>query len=509
MNEVIKKSMPLGALMNNIKCGIKIVSGNIDKEIASVEYDSRKVNDKALFIAVPGFVTDGHLYVKDAVEKGAGAVLVSDSKAGEFKDSITNGTVVLAASDTRRALSAFSAAVFGNPTSKAPVIGITGTNGKTSITYMIEAVLRDFGMRPGVVGTVNYRWKDKVVSAPNTTPESRDLQEIFANMIADGVNVIVMEVSSHALKLFRVEDIDFNIAAFTNLTRDHLDFHKSFEDYFNSKKKLFQLLGKSMKDNKAGIVNIDDFYGRKICESTEFGYPVLGFGIDKSAEYKVDEKSISSSLAGLSYALEKPARGINIRLNVLGSFQMYNSLCAFAVCHRMGVPVSIIKKGLEDLKVIPGRFDSIKSKSGFYVIIDYAHTGDAVLKLLASARELKPDRIITLIGCGGNRDRTKRPVMGKTAVAGSDWVIFTSDNPRDEDPDEIIMEITSGLSGTNFETITDREKAIKKAIFMAKENDLVVLAGKGHEDYQIIKGRKTHFDDHEIASKYIEERENN
>jgi UDP-N-acetylmuramoyl-L-alanyl-D-glutamate--2,6-diaminopimelate ligase len=507
MTETLKKSMPLGVLIDNAKCGAKLVSGSMDKEIAAVEYDSRKVNSKALFVAVPGFVTDGHLYVKDAISKGVGAVVVSDSKAGEFNDVKNNGATILSVPDTRRALSAFSAELFGNPTHKVPVIGITGTNGKTSITYMIESILKDSRYVPGVVGTVNYRWNDKVINAPNTTPESRDLQEIFANMVSEGVNVIIMEVSSHALKLFRVEDIDFNIAAFTNLTRDHLDFHKTFEDYFNTKKKIFQLLGKSTKGNKAGIVNIDDEYGRKIFNSTEYGYPVLGFGTSNGADYRIAGKSISSSLDGVSYSLDKPEGGIKIELNILGSFQVYNSLCAFAVCHKMGVPVNIIQKGLRDLKAIPGRFDSIRSKIGFNVIVDYAHTDDGVQKLLASAKELKPMRIITVIGCGGNRDKTKRPIMGKTAAVGSDWVIFTSDNPRDEDPDEIIRDITSGLKETNFEIIPDREQAIKKAVSMAKKNDLVVLAGKGHEDYQIIKGKKTHFDDHEIARKYIEERE--
>ncbi len=507
MAETLKKSMQLGTLIDSVKCGIKVLSGNTNKEIAAVEYDSRKANSMSLFVAVPGFVTDGHLYIKDAVARGAGAVVVSDSKAGEFDDIKNNGTVVLSAPDTRRALSAFSAELFGNPTRRVPVIGVTGTNGKTSITYMMESVLKEGGYIPGVAGTVNYRWKDKIISAPNTTPESRDLQNLFAGMVSDGVNVIIMEVSSHALKLFRVEDIDFNIAAFTNLTRDHLDFHKSFEDYFDSKKKIFQLLEKSGKNNKAGIVNIDDEYGRRIFESAGFSYPVLGFGVSGKSDYKPAENSISSSLGGVSYMLEKPEGGIKIDLNILGSFQVYNSLCAFAVCHRMGVPADVIQKGLTSLKAIPGRFDSIRSKIGFHVIVDYAHTDDGVQKLLASAKELKPKRIITLIGCGGNRDRTKRPLMGKTAVKNSDWVIFTSDNPRDEDPGEIISDITTGLSESNFEIITDREQAIKKAVAMAKKNDLVILAGKGHEDYQIVKGKKTHFDDHEIARKYVEERE--
>ena len=502
------KKMPLDALADNAKCGIKLVSGNIGREIASVEYDSRKVNGLALFVAVPGFVTDGHLYVKEAITKGA-AVVVSDSKAGAFKDIKNNGAVILSAPDTRKALSALSAELFGNPTTKVPVIGITGTNGKTSITYMIESILKDGGYVPGVVGTVNYRWKDTVISAPNTTPESRDLQELFARMVSDGVNVIIMEVSSHALSLFRVEDVEFDIVVFTNLTRDHLDFHKTFEEYFNAKLRIFELLDKSSKDNKAAIVNIDDEYGKKIVKNAGYGYPVMGFGVGQGAEFKIEDNSISSLLDGVRYKLEKPETGIEIELDVLGSFQVYNSLCAFAVCQKMGLPTDVIVKGLRDLKSIPGRFDSIKSKIGFNAIVDYAHTDDAVLKLLSSARELKPKRIITLLGCGGNRDKTKRPIMGKTAVQNSDWVIFTSDNPRDEEPEAIINDITSGLSENNFEIITDREQAIKKAVYMAEKNDLVVLAGKGHEDYQIIKGKKFHFDDHEVAGKYIGERETN
>ena len=301
------RKMPLAALVDNAKCGVKLVSGNIDREIASVEYDSRKVNNTSLFVAVSGFVTDGHLYVKEALEKGA-AVVVSESKAGDFKDILKNGTIILSAPDTRKALSAFSAELFGRPTLKVPVIGITGTNGKTSISYMIESILKDAGYVPGVVGTVNYRWKDTVISAPNTTPESRDMQELFARMLSEGVNVIIMEVSSHALSLFRVEDVEFDIAVFTNLTRDHLDFHKTFEDYFNAKLRIFELLAKSSKDNKAAIVNVDDEYGKKIFKNAGYGYPVLGFGVSQGADFKIAENSISSSLDGVHYKTRKARR---------------------------------------------------------------------------------------------------------------------------------------------------------------------------------------------------------
>ncbi len=508
MTNSLHKSTQISSLINKIESGIECVSGDVNAEIASVEYNSRKAGNEALFVAVPGFAADGHAYINDAINMGAKAVLISKNKMQDFLSLKDNGIIILTAEDTRKALSAISAEFFGNPSCKVPVIGITGTNGKTSITYMIESVLRGHGFSPGVIGTINYRWKGKAIEAPNTTPESRDLQEIFANMISEGVDVIIMEVSSHALKLFRVEDIDFDIVIFTNLTRDHLDFHESFEDYFESKKRIFHLLEKSRKDNKAAIVNIDDEYGKKIFRETAgFNYPVMGFGMGNDADFKPAEKSIVSSINGVSYALEKPAGGIKIKLNIPGSFQIYNSLCAFAACYKMGVPVDVIQKGLSDLKTIPGRFDSIKSNTGFTVIVDYAHTDDAVHKLLASAKELNPKRIITLLGCGGNRDKSKRPLMGRTAVLNSDWVIFTSDNPRNEEPEDIIKDIVTGLSETNFEVISDREQAIKKAVFMAGKDEMIVIAGKGHEDYQIIKGKKIHFDDHELAKKYIEERE--
>jgi len=287
-----------------------------------------------------------------------------------------------------------------------------------------------------------------------------------------------------------------------------MDFHISFDDYFQSKKKIFHLLGKSRKSGKSAVVNYDDEYGRKLLEGrTEFSYPVFSYGLSPDADFRTDPGSIKSSVRGISYILESPDERLKIKLNVIGSFQIYNSLCACAVCLRLGVPAGTIEKGLAALKEIPGRFSPIRSGEGYTVIIDYAHTDDAVSKLLKSARELGPRRLLTLLGCGGNRDRTKRPIMGKTAVVNSDWVIFTSDNPRKENPDDIIRDIVCGLSESNFETITDRNSAIKKAVYMAERDDIIVIAGKGHENYQEIGETRIHFDDHEVATKYIQERE--
>ncbi|MBN2039896.1 MAG: UDP-N-acetylmuramoyl-L-alanyl-D-glutamate--2,6-diaminopimelate ligase [Spirochaetes bacterium] len=499
----------LKVLINVFKGDIESVSGNTDMNISGVEYDSRKVRKGSLFVAVKGFMSDGHDYIEDALKNGAAAVLVSRDRVKDFINIPGSGTVILAAGNTRKALAAVSAAFFGFPASGIIMIGVTGTNGKTSITYMIESILKEHGLCPGVVGTVNYRWNDTQIRSSNTTPESRDLQEIFAGMIADGVNAIVIEVSSHALKLNRADCIDFDVAAFTNLTRDHLDFHHSFEDYFDSKKRLFHLLEKSGKTGKCAVINCDDEYGRKLLEGkADFSYPVFSYGMSAGADFKVNEESIKSSVNSIDYTVEKAGERFNIRLNVIGNFQVYNSLCACSVCRCLGIPVNTIEKGLAALNGIPGRFSPIRSEEGFTVIVDYAHTDDAVSKLLKSARELGPRRLLTLLGCGGDRDKTKRPIMGKTAVDNSDWVIFTSDNPRTEDPEAIIRDMVKGLNEDNFETITDRETAIKKAVSMAEKDDIVVIAGKGHEDYQDTGGKKIHFDDHEIAEKYIAERVN-
>jgi UDP-N-acetylmuramoyl-L-alanyl-D-glutamate--2,6-diaminopimelate ligase len=328
-------------------------------------------------------------------------------------------------------------------------------------------------------------------------------------MLADGVDSVVLEATSHALDLNRVDDIDFNIAVFTNLTQDHLDHHKTFENYFEAKKILFRLLNNSPKHNKAGIVNIDNEYGKKLfSEKEKYSYKMFGFGTAADTDYKIKKNSIHTTIHGTNFEFEKPYKK-KISLEIIGDFQVYNSLAAYSVCHAMGISNEIIIKGLQNLTIIPGRFNTIKAGFGFLVVVDYAHTDDSVRQLLESVKELNPQRIITVLGCGGNRDKTKRPLMGKAAVSNSDFVIFTSDNPRDENPDQIISDIIRDMKAANFETITDREQAIKKAIYSAQKNDIVVIAGKGHEEYQMVKGKKIHFDDREIAAKYIKERETN
>jgi len=502
------KPVTLEGLLSGGSSDITLVKGGLDAEITSVEYDSRRVSEGGLFVAVQGLKSDGHEYIDAVLEKGAAAVVVSRDRAEEFADRVNGRTSLLSATDTRSALSFLSAGYYGNPSGSMKVIGITGTNGKTSITYMLESILRAGGFNPGIIGTVNYRWSGKELPAPNTTPESTDLQRILADMRMDGVDVAVMEVSSHALELKRADHIEFDIAVFTNLTRDHLDFHENFENYFSSKKRLFALLESGSKTGRTGIINADDKYGALLLEDTA-GYTsrICSFGLEKNAAYRPVKGSIANTIDGLSYEIEEPDPGTAIDLNLSGTFSVYNSIAAYAAAREMGLPAETIQKGLRELHTVPGRFEVLKSGLGFSVIVDYAHTGDALLKLLEAVNELGHSRVITVFGCGGDRDRSKRPIMGAVAERNSDLAIVTSDNPRTEDPDAIIQDITGGMSNGGYEIISDRREAIRRAVMEAGRGDIIVIAGKGHEDYQILGTTRIHFDDRETAAVFIKERE--
>lgn len=483
---------------------IRHVAGPVDGDILSVEYDSRKAAPGCLFTAIEGYEADGHKYIDRAVDAGASAVILSEKRAGEFMHLAGKGVAVLASGNTRKGLSAASAAFFGDPSKDMMIIGVTGTNGKTSITYMIESILAMHGISTGVIGTINYRWGGKDYPAPNTTPESRDIHELLHGMKNDGVKAVVIEVSSHALELNRADDIHFDAAIFTNLTRDHLDFHRDFENYFNAKRKIFDLLHLSCKTKKAGIVNVDDSYGMRIYQGRDsWSFPMTSYGLGSGAMFRPEAGTIRNEIDGLFYELESPEKGIAVKLQLSGRFHIYNSMAAVAAMRGLDVPWVTITGGISALKRVPGRFDVIHSDEGFSIVVDYAHTGDALLKLLQSVNELKAGRVITLFGCGGDRDRTKRPVMGRVAVENSDHVIVTSDNPRTEEREVIISEIIAGIDTGSFEIIPDREEAIARAVSMAGKRDIIVIAGKGHEDYQIIGREKIHFDDHEIANKYL------
>ncbi len=475
-----------------------------DVEISDVVYNSRMALPGSLFVAVEGLVTDGHSYIGAAYENGCRAFLVRKNFEGA---QMLAGAVFLRSDDTRKDLSRVSAAFYGDVSAKIPVIGITGTNGKTSTTYMIEAILREAGRRPGVIGTVNYRWGDTVLAAPNTTPESRDIHAIMGRMYGEGVDVIVMEVSSHGLALGRVDDINFALAAFTNLTRDHLDYHKTFDEYFAAKKRLFSLLSDSYPPEapKYALLNIDDEYGRRLQQSLKGDFTVYSLSAALAADYAIDPDSVHMRLDGISFRVNEGAGSFDVSMKMTARFSMYNALCAWACCRCLAVAPQHCRAGLQKIETVPGRFSTMASPKGFYVVVDYAHTDDALVKLLSSARELNPSKLITVFGCGGDRDKSKRPLMGKSALSFSDFAVVTSDNPRTENPLSIIDDILSGIDAPaeKYTVIPDREEAIAHAVALAQKGDLVVIAGKGHEDYQILGKTKIHFDDREVAAKYM------
>jgi len=474
----------------------------LSAEVTGVEYDSRKVEKGSLFVAVKGYESDGHDYVKSALEKGAAAVLVSEERVSEFSGI---DAVLLASADSRRALSMSASLFFHDPSSKMHITGVTGTNGKTSFTYLLESIYEANGIKCGVMGTVNYRWPGFEMEAPNTTPESRDIQEMLRKMSDAGVTYVVMEVSSHALELCRVADVKFDTAVFTNLTGEHLDFHGEMDSYFAAKNKLFGLLAEAGKGK--AVINCDDDYSRRIIESLKgSGVEVLTYGLESDSDIHAAPESVENLITGLNYNVKYNENNYDVSLSVAGRFQLYNSLGAFGAALAAGMKPEDAIRGLESLVNVPGRLEVIDSSHGFFAVVDYAHTSDALLKLLQSVKEMEHNKIITLFGCGGDRDRTKRPQMGKIAVEYSDFTIVSSDNPRTENPDAIIEDILKGIVGDSFAVEPDREKAIERAVSMAEKNDIIVIAGKGHEDYQIIGREKIHFDDREIAEKYISAR---
>ncbi len=481
-----------------------------DSNVLSIEYDSRKVSAGSVFVAVSGLESDGHEFINDAVEKGCAALVVSSDRADEFRKYAEKGIALLLSDDTRKSLSRLSSVFCGNPSAKLHVTGVTGTNGKTSITYLLESIFAECGIKAAVMGTINYRWGGHSVEAPNTTPESREIQYMLKQMADDGVTHVVMEVSSHALELNRVDDVEFDIAVFTNLTGDHIDFHKTMDKYFEAKRKLFYLLNASPKSGKTAVVNTDDSYGKVIAaDCVEMNFNTVTFGFTENADVRILEDSVKNKITGLSYDFSDSGVNRSLNLKLAGKFQAHNSIAAYASAINAGLFPEAVCAGLEKLESVPGRLQVLDPGKGFFMVVDYAHTPDALLKLLQSVSEMEHNRVLTVFGCGGDRDRTKRPVMGGIAADNSDFAIVTSDNPRTEDPEAIIEEIIAGIKKENYMAESDREKAIEKAVNMAEADDIIVIAGKGHEDYQIIGKTKRHFDDREVALKYAYLRELN
>lgn len=469
------------------------ISGNPEIEIDKVCYDSRKAEKNCVFVCIVGFETDGHKYIKNALEKGAKAIVVQEgSEIPEIPSDIT----VAYSSDTRKMLAAMAANFFDHPEKKLKMIGVTGTNGKTTVTTLIKSVLEFEKKNVGLIGTNANYINGRVIETERTTPESYDLYELLAQMVKEGVEYVIMEVSSHSLDLDRVYGINFLVGAFTNLTQDHLDFHKTMENYKKAKKKLFSV-------SDTAVINTDDTAGSEYADSVEC--PVLSYSIENSSTFTASDIKISAR--GVIFNMEYEGKVHKVRLGIPGKFSVYNALCALACVVAAGIPIEAAIEALTFAKGVMGRCETVYTNTDYTVIIDYAHTPDGLENIISTVKEFCDGRVITLFGCGGDRDRTKRPIMGRIAAELSDYCVVTSDNPRTENPAEIIKDIMVGVVDADCEhiVIENRREAIMYALSFAKRGDCIILAGKGHETYQIIGKTKNHFDEREIIKEFLEE----
>jgi UDP-N-acetylmuramoyl-L-alanyl-D-glutamate--2,6-diaminopimelate ligase len=464
-----------------------------DLPVSAIVYDSRRAIAGSVFVALRGLKADGTQFVGQAIERGAVAVVAESEPPADVR------TPWIAVSDARLALALLADRFFDHPSRTLRVIGVTGTNGKTTTAYLLASILDAAGLNAGLLGTVTYRVGDEEREASRTTPEAPDVQQLLREMIERGNRSAVMEVSSHALALKRVDGMRFAAGIFTNLTRDHLDFHEDMETYFAAKRRLFELL----PDDAPGVINIDDPRGASLLEVCR--RPVT-FGITKPAD--VSPGSLDITLRGLSFEVRTPRGTIALTSSLVGRPNVYNILAAAATASALDVPLEAIQEGVRALSGVPGRFQVVSAVDDpVTVVVDYAHTDDALRNLLETARPLAPRRLVTVFGCGGDRDRTKRPLMGMVAARLSDVVVITSDNPRSEDPQRIIDEIKRGIPAASqstgrepdIRTIVDRREAIEQAVELAQTGDLVLIAGKGHEKYQHIGSRVLPFDDVEVA----------
>ena len=479
--------MKLLKMIKDIRCEIK---GDADVDISDIKYDSRNVQKGDLFFCISGFQEDGHKYAKDAAARGAAAIVVTR----EQEDIPVTQIVV---QDDRQAMASMSASFFGNPAASMKMVGITGTNGKTTTTYMIKSIAEAAGLKVGLIGTIQNMIGAETIHTERTTPESVDLQRLLARMRDENCDVVVMEVSSHSLYLKRVESILFDVGVFTNLTQDHMDFHETWQNYVNAKKILF-------KQSVVSIVNVDDESAADMISAAH--KDVVRFAALNNAD--VMPQSLELSASGTKFTAQVKNKKIKIDMRIPGMFTVYNALGAIAVAWELGIKGEYIAEGLKSMPPVSGRFELLDTRGGDYsIILDYAHSPDSLENTLKTIREFADGRIVTVFGCGGNRDRVKRPIMGGIAQNYSDFVIVTSDNPRFEEPLDIICEIEKGLTGDNHQyiCIENRREAIFFAIKNAQKKDIILLAGKGHETYQEICGVKHDFDEKVVVAEILDE----
>ena len=481
--------------------GLK-VKGNLEIEIEGLESNSKNVKKGYLFVAIKGFSTDGHQYVESAIENGATAIMIEegcDLKNLKIPEDIT----VIMTKNTREGLAITASNFYGNPSRKFKLIGVTGTKGKTTTTFMIKEILEKAGKKVGLVGTIaTYINGKKIKDSDRTTPESLELQQLFSQMVEAGVEAVVMEVSSQSLKLHRVDGCEFDIVVFTNFSEDHISpkEHPDMEDYFQSKLKLFKMC-------KTGIVNTDDLYGAKIPDL----FPdnnITTYGIDNYANVLAKDITITNSY--VDFKVKITDRNERVKTGIPGRFSVYNSLAAICVAQKFAISPEVIKEALLEVRV-PGRSELVNNKLELPIMIDYAHSPESLQNILQAVKSYTRGKVISVFGCGGDRDSGKRPIMGEISGRIADFTFITSDNPRTEDPEKIVEQIEEGMKKTkgNYKVVVDRVEAIKQAIQMATKRDIIVLAGKGHEPYQEINGVKHPFDERIIVNELIEEIEKN
>lgn len=471
------------------------VIGNTDRAIKEIAHDSRKVTAGTLFVCVAGATVDGHDYIAQAVSSGATAILTEKSVAAP------EGITVIKVRDVKLAVQVIAPYFYDYPAQKMRLIGITGTNGKTTTSYLIRAILREAGFKVGLIGTIQIMVEEDALPIHNTTPDVIDLQGVLSEMAARGIKYVIMEVSSHALAQNRVAGCEFDVAVFTNATQDHLDYHKTFDHYIASKARLFTSLGamSAVKPNKMAIINADDETGKLMQRCSQC--TVCTYAIDADADLKA--VGIEVKAAGAKFTVNGAFGSIVLNLKITGIFNVYNVMGAVGAALAENISPAVVQAALEKCAGVQGRFELVDEGQSFSVIVDYAHTPDGLENILKTARQIADNRLITVFGCGGDRDRTKRSVMGRIAAELSDVVIATSDNPRSEDPEGILKEVEAGvieaIGNKAHEKITDRKTAIARAIALAAAGDIVIIAGKGHETYQILANQTIHFDDREVA----------
>lgn len=486
---------------------VEEAGGNLDQEITGLSYDSRQVRSGQIFFAIAGENFNGHEFIPQALRSGAAAMVVAQ------KQTWPPGATWIRTKNVRRTMGLWGAHFYGRPSRRMKVVGVTGTNGKTTVAYLVESIFSAAGLEPGVIGTINYRYRGRQLPSHHTTPESLELQSLLAEMETTGARSVVMEVSSHALVQERVRGIDFDIGLFTNLSRDHLDYHGSMEDYFLAKSKLFtDYLRGSAKPKKSAVIYAEDARGRELLDkASDAGLDTWSYGVDN--QWDIHPLEMQSDVNGLRGRLQFKGRQLDFSSPLIGAANLQNIMGAVGVGGCLDLPDDVIARGIHQLTAVPGRLEKVENDLGVFVLVDYAHTPDALEKVLGAVRPLTQQRVLTVFGCGGDRDRGKRPLMGEIAARLSDLLVLTSDNPRTEDPLRILAEIEDGIKSSGLKRFTgdspqagrgywvekDRRAAIRIGLRAAQRGDVVLIAGKGHEDYQILGTTKIHFDDREVA----------